>query len=1057
MSQATIRIMHASSPKIVLTNGAMALVWALAMMLGAQSARAQTPPPAAPPGSASSSPSPQTNPSPTSSAAQALPTLPAPDPRKAREAYQEGRRAEMTQNWQAAYDAETEAAEYAPDNKEYQLRRYLDRFALVQQFTDRAERERIDGQLSTARQDLLQALELDPGYSVAQERLQELDSTGPLAEATSTSRLADLPQIRPQPGTHGFDFRGQTRGAYEEVARQFGLIAQFDTDLPDRPVRLRLDPVDFATIMKILGAATHTFWRPMDSRTFFVADDTAAKRRDFDPEIERSFVLPDSITPEDMNETVRLIREIAGVNRAELDTGSRRITLRDTPEHVALAEALLGQIEQPRGELLLEIEILEVDRSLTRQIGVSPPTTQSVDALSESEAQQLQTAAANGTLLQTIESIFTGLGLASATGGASAVIPAVIAFGGGKSIFFAPLPSATANFSETISAVHSAQRLLLRAEDGQKVSFFSGARFPVSLAELSANQSVSPTVLGNGALSGTLPTANYATGAGPAAVIEADFNADGHPDLATANETANTISILLNNGDGTFAANVDYPVGTGPAGLASADFNGDGHADLAVANLTSNTISILLGNGDGTFQPATALTTGAGPIAIATGVFNTNNGNTDLAVVNQTAGTVSIFLGNGDGTFAPSTDYPVGTSPSAIVVGDFNADGKLDLAVTNKGSNTVSVLLGNGDGTFGPKTDYATGVAPSGVATADFNLDDHPDLAVSNETDGTVSILLGNGDGTFAPQTAVTAGADPTSLANADFNNDGKPDLVVTNGSANTISIILGNGDGTFLTPLAFATSNDPVSVAAVDFNADDLTDVAVAAESANEVTVILNSTTVLGQSTQAFVPYPSATYVNLGLGVHATARLNGADAVTLELQFEISSLAGQSINGIPILSDRTIEQTVRLRENQTSIISGIVQSNESGTISGWPWVSQASAIGALTSNNNQQNSETDLLVLVTPREVRLAQHPDQSIYAGAGEPTTGGSAGNRSGGVPSPANLPTPAQIIAPTPAANAPATTTAPAGSNAPAVPSPGAPGATEPSTNPASPSNP
>jgi Flp pilus assembly secretin CpaC len=1035
MSRDTIRAVRALCAII----GAVAL--ALAVSLGPQPARAQSPAPATAPPAASAAPTNSAAPSPSAQAsapanAQPKSTLPAPDARKARDAYEQGRRAEQALDWQAAYAAESEAAEYAPNNQEYELRRYLDRFALVQQFTDRAERERIAGQSPAAREDLLRALALDPGYSVAKERLQDLEPASAVAVPVPDTTLADVPKIRPQPGNRSFDLRGQTRAAYQEVARQFGLVAQFDPDLLDRPLRLQLDPMDFATAMKVLGAATHTFWRPMDEHTFFVADDTPAKRRDFAPEIERAFVLPDSVTPEDMNETVRMIREIAAVNRATLDTASRRLTIRDTPEHVALAEALLNEIEQPHGELMLEIEILEVDHSLTRQLGITPPTSQSVYTLSQSEIQTLEQAAASGTLLQAIESIFSGLGLLSATGGASAVLPAVIAFGGGESVFFAPLPSATANFSETISQVRSAQRLILRAQDGQKVSFFSGARFPVSLANLSANQSVSPTTLGTGVLSGTLPTAAYATGTAPVAVITADFSDDGHPDLAVANQTANTVSILLGVGDGTFDAHVDYPAGSGPAALATADFNGDGKPDLAVADQTGDTVSILLGNGDGTFQTATAIPAGTGPVAIATGIFNNVSGHVDLAVVNQTAGTVSIFPGNGDGTFGAKTDYPVGNTPSAIAVADFNSDGNLDLAVANRGSNTVSVLLGNGDGTFQPKTDYAVGAAPSGVVSADFNLDGHPDLAVGNSTDGTVSILLGFGNGTFGAQTTFAAGTDPTSLATSDFNNDGRPDLVVTDTSANQISILLGNGDGTFLTPLSFATSTEPVSVAAADFNADDLTDVAVAAESANVVTVILNSTTALGSSTTAFVPYPSAQYVDLGLGVHATPRINDAGEVTLDLQFEIGSLAGESLNNIPVLANRSIEQTVRLRENQTSIITGIVQSSEMGTITGWPWVSQASAIGSLAGNNNQQNSETDLLILITPREVRLAPHVERSIYAGAGEP--GGAAP-----VGAPEAIPpeNPAPVNAPSPA-EAPVP---PADPNNPGMnpPSPNAPG--------------
>ncbi|MGD0839905.1 MAG: FG-GAP-like repeat-containing protein [Candidatus Acidiferrales bacterium] len=1023
----------------------------LAASLAAPLARAQAPTPATPPPAASATSAQALPPA----SAAATPRPPAPDARKAREAYDAGLRAEQALDWKSAYAALTEAAEYAPDNHEYQLRRYLDRFALVQQYTDRAERELIAGQPAAARDDLLQALELDPGYSIAQERLQQLEPSGAIAVPNSKTKLADLPHIQPKPGTRSFDFRGQTRDAYQQVAQQFGLVAQFDTDLHDRVVRLRLDPVDFQTAMKALGAATRTFWRPMDTHTFFVADDTQPKRRDFAPEIERTFILPDSITPDDMNQTVRLIREIAGVNRAELDAGSRRLTLRDTPEHVALAEALIGEIEQPRGEMLLEIDLLEVDRSLSEQLGITPPTSATVLTLSGTQINSLQQAAANGTLLQTIESIFSSLGLLYATGGASALLPSILAFGGGKSIFLATMPSATANFAETINQVRSAQRLILRAEDGQKVSFFSGARFPVSLASLSASP-VSPSAIGVGSLTGLLPTADYDTGTAPVNVIAANFsaNAGAFPDLAVANSTANTVSILLNNGDGTFATHVDYPAGTGPAAIAAADFNGDGKLDLAVADKTGNTISILLGNGDGTFNAATTLTDNGGPAAIAAGVFSNASNNEDLAVVNQTAGTVSIFLGNGDGTFGANTDYTVGTSPSAIYVGDFTGDGILDLAVTNQGSNTVSILLGNGDGTFRAKTDYATGAAPSGIAVGDFNLDGVKDLAISNQTDSTVSILLGNSNGTFQTQAVYPAGVDPTSIATADFNNDGHLDLVVADGSANQVSILLGAGDGTFQTPLTVGTGNQPASVVAEDFNDDGLPDVAVAAEDSNEVTVILNSTSILGQTTTPFVPYPSAEYINLGLNVHATPRFNDVNEVTLDLQFEISSLAGESINNIPVLSNRTIEQTVRLKENQTSIITGLVQASELGAIGGWPGLAQAGRAGALAGEQTTQNSNTDMLILITPREIHMAPRSQHSFYAGAGEPGAVGGVAlppAATNGPPAPGAVQTP----------NPPPTTTNPGAVTVP--PSPGAlsnpplPGTPNTTTAPGNPGNP
>jgi hypothetical protein len=103
--------------------------------------------------------------------------------------------------------------------------------------------------------------------------------------------------------------------------------------------------------------------------------------------------------------------------------------------------------------------------------------------------------------------------------------------------------------------------------------------------------------------------AAYATPPNPSSSAAGDFNGDGKLDLVVASKNfPGKVSVLLGNGDGTFQPHVDYATGsategTGPGSVITADFNGDGGLDLAVANNNANTISILLGNGDGTFQP----------------------------------------------------------------------------------------------------------------------------------------------------------------------------------------------------------------------------------------------------------------------------------------------------------------------------------------------------------------------------------------------------------------------------------------------------------------------
>ena len=225
-----------------------------------------------------------------------------------------------------------------------------------------------------------------------------------------------------------------------------------------------------------------------------------------------------------------------------------------------------------------------------------------------------------------------------------------------------------------------------------------------------------------------------------------------------------TVRILLGTGNGFFQPWVDYQVGIHPVAIATADFNGDGKADLVVASQFANTVLLLLGNGDGTFRSFTTLYS-SGPTALAIGDFN-NDGKMDLAVANSNSNTVSIWLGTGVGTFRPALDFRVGEGPAFITPGDFNGDGKLDLAVANFSSNNVSILLGTDTGYFEPILNFAAGLAPAGIALGDFNGDGKVDLAVVNATGSkstgfltTISLLLGNGNGTFRPPLTSVAGS----------------------------------------------------------------------------------------------------------------------------------------------------------------------------------------------------------------------------------------------------------------------------------------------------------
>jgi hypothetical protein len=216
-------------------------------------------------------------------------------------------------------------------------------------------------------------------------------------------------------------------------------------------------------------------------------------------------------------------------------------------------------------------------------------------------------------------------------------------------------------------------------------------------------------ILGNS--DGTFrPARSIAIGFSMTAVTVGDFNGDGKLDLAlaTIGSSPPGVTILLGKGNGTFGYPQFFAAGSNPSAVVVGDFNGDGIPDLAVANnilSAPGMISILLGNGDGTFQAPQEYAVGSAPQSVAVGDFN-GDSIPDLAVANELSETVSILLGKGDGTFQAAQNYGAGIGSASVTVGDFNGDGRLDLAVADSGTypsvanSRVSILLGNGDGTF---------------------------------------------------------------------------------------------------------------------------------------------------------------------------------------------------------------------------------------------------------------------------------------------------------------------------------------------------------------------
>jgi hypothetical protein len=346
-------------------------------------------------------------------------------------------------------------------------------------------------------------------------------------------------------------------------------------------------------------------------------------------------------------------------------------------------------------------------------------------------------------------------------------------------------------------------------------------------------------------------------------VAVADVNADGKLDIITANLIGESVGVLLGKGDGTFEAVSIISTGshTSPQCVVVADVNADGYPDVMTANsyYGSNagpSVGVLLGRGNGTFAAAASnpASTTDSPNGLAVADVNAD-GRLDLLTANHYIDAAGVLLGAGDGTFpVPTFSFlSGGQPPQNIVVADMDLDGHPDLVTTNYAS-TVSVLLGKGDGTFRSLSAVPTSPTstPYGLAVADMNADGWPDIVVADPVTNAAGLLLGRGDGTCAPilTYSLGAGSNPMGVAVADVNADGQPDILTANFTSNSVGVLLNvtrlaAPTIAAVTPAASAvgttltlTGTQLLSTKAVHFNA--LAAISYTVNSATQLTVVV-------------------------------------------------------------------------------------------------------------------------------------------------------------------------------------------------------------------------
>jgi hypothetical protein len=353
---------------------------------------------------------------------------------------------------------------------------------------------------------------------------------------------------------------------------------------------------------------------------------------------------------------------------------------------------------------------------------------------------------------------------------------------------------------------------------------------------------------GNGTLASSI---SFPTGTGPADIVAADFTGDGKPDIVTANAGGNSVSLVRHNGQtgasAGFLAPVNFPVSTDLEQISAGDVNGDGKLDLAVSgfNGVDVTLSVLINNGSGNFAAPVNYQSAPGSriFSYAVTLRDLNNdGKAELigggmySAGSSDYGALIVRRNTGSGAFGTAEIYQFENyipSPKEITTGDINGDGFTDIIAavpSGRANEGFETLLSNGVGGFQTPKYYEASQQTFDVAAFDVDGDGDLDVATLANSSAAVTIHENPGNGVFRILPRYNVASLSDAVESADIDNDGDTDIVV-NGEVGiasnnaVVKILKNNGDGTFAPAIDYSPPRNFADMKLRDINNDGFVD----------------------------------------------------------------------------------------------------------------------------------------------------------------------------------------------------------------------------------------
>ena len=310
----------------------------------------------------------------------------------AESSYKSGERAERKNDLDVAYQAYKRAHDDKPSDPKYMAAYVRLRFFAAAEHIHAGEGLRDAGKLQESLAEFRMATQIDPSNFEAQgqvrrtaDEIQKQIRDKDLAIKSKEQTTVLEKEAEAAAGPVTLDFKSDipvsihmtatVDGIYKTICKLGGLNVLMDPDYKPQKLTFELTDVRLSNALGMLAIQSKTFWRPLSPNTIIVSSDSGSKRKELQQSVMKTFYLRNAATPADLQQAAGTLKGILDINHIQVTPELRSLTIRGTPDQMVLAQKLLGDIDKPKSEVLVDIFVMEVSRDKLQTLGTVLPTS----------------------------------------------------------------------------------------------------------------------------------------------------------------------------------------------------------------------------------------------------------------------------------------------------------------------------------------------------------------------------------------------------------------------------------------------------------------------------------------------------------------------------------------------------------------------------------------------------------------------------------------------------------------------------------------------------------